>query len=44
MKITEAMREYAAEPGIAEEGSLINGMQVKSRTLIANGVNPYAKA
>jgi phosphomethylpyrimidine synthase len=44
MKITEDVRKYAAEQGIAEEGALKKGMEEKSREFQAKGAELYAKA
>lgn len=44
MKITEAVRKYAPEQGIAEEEALKKGMEEKSREFTENGSELYAKA
>ncbi len=44
MKITEDVRKYAAEQGIAEEEALKRGMEEKSAEFAANGAEVYAKA
>ena len=44
MKITEEVRKYAAEQGIAEEEALKKGMEEKSREFTKNGSELYAKA
>ncbi len=44
MKITEDVRKYAAEQGIAEEEALKKGMEEKSREFTAKGSELYAKA
>jgi phosphomethylpyrimidine synthase len=44
MKITEDVRQYAAEQGIAEEEALKKGMEEKSREFAAKGSELYAKA
>jgi len=44
MKITEDVRKYAAEQGIAEEEALKKGMEEKSREFTEKGAQLYAKA
>src|ERR1019366_5327304 len=44
MKITEDMRKYAAEQGIAEEEALKKGMEEKSKEFVEKGAEVYAKA
>ena len=44
MKITEDVRKYAAELGIAEEEALKKGMEEKSREFAEMGSELYAKA
>jgi len=44
MKITEDVRKYAAEQGIAEEEALKKGMEEKSREFTEKGSELYAKA
>ncbi len=44
MKITEDVRKYAAEQGIAEEEALKKGMEEKSREFTEKGAELYAKA
>ena len=44
VKITEDVRKYAAEQGIAEEEALKKGMEEKSREFTAKGRELYAKA
>jgi phosphomethylpyrimidine synthase len=44
MKITEDVRKYAAEQGIAEEEALKKGMEEKSREFVKQGAEVYAKA
>jgi hypothetical protein len=44
MKITEDVRKYAAEQGIAEEEALKKGMEEKSREFTEKGSEIYAKA
>jgi phosphomethylpyrimidine synthase len=43
MKITAAVRKYAAERGIAEEEALKKGMEEKSKEFVEKGVEIYAK-
>jgi phosphomethylpyrimidine synthase len=44
MKITEDVRKYAAEQGIADEEALKRGMEAKSKEFVQNGAEVYAKA
>ena len=44
MKITEDVRKYAAEQGIAEEEALKKGMEEKSREFTEKGSELYAQA
>ncbi|HUZ08100.1 MAG TPA: phosphomethylpyrimidine synthase ThiC [Candidatus Paceibacterota bacterium] len=44
MKITEDVRKYAAEQGIAEEQALKKGMEEKSKEFVEKGAEVYAKA
>jgi phosphomethylpyrimidine synthase len=44
MKITEDVRKYAAEQGIAEEAALKQGMEEKSKEFVEKGAEVYAKA
>jgi phosphomethylpyrimidine synthase len=44
MKITEDIRQYALEHGIAEEEALKKGMEEKSREFVEKGGELYAKA
>jgi phosphomethylpyrimidine synthase len=44
MKITEDVRKYAAEQGIAEEEALKKGMEEKSKEFTEKGSEIYAKA
>ena len=44
MKITEDVRKYAAEQGIAEEVALKQGMAAKSKEFVEKGAEVYAKA
>jgi len=44
MKITEDVRKYAAEQGIAEEEALKKGMEAKSKEFAEKGSELYAKA
>jgi phosphomethylpyrimidine synthase len=43
MKITEDVRKYAAEQGIAEEEALKKGMEEKSKEFVKKGAEVYAK-
>jgi phosphomethylpyrimidine synthase len=44
MKITEDVRKYAAEQGIAEEEALKKGMEEKSKEFLEKGAEVYSKA
>src|SRR5881396_3098860 len=44
MRITEDVRRYAAEQGIAEEVALKQGMEEKSKEFVSKGAELYAKA
>ena len=44
MKITEDVRKYAAEQGIAKEEALKKGMEEKSKEFVEKGAEVYAKA
>ena len=44
MKITEDVRKYAAEQGIAEEDALKKRMEEKPREFTEKGSELYAKA
>ncbi len=44
MKITEDVRKYAAEQGIAEEEALKRGMKEKSKEFVEKGAEVYSKA
>jgi phosphomethylpyrimidine synthase len=44
MKITEDVRKYAAEQGIAESDALKKGMEEKSKEFVSKGAQVYAKA
>ena len=44
MKITEDVRKYAAEQGIAEEEALKKGMEEKSNEFVSQGAELYQKA
>jgi phosphomethylpyrimidine synthase len=43
MKITEDVRKYAEEQGIAEEEALKKGMEAKSKEFVEKGAEVYAK-
>jgi phosphomethylpyrimidine synthase len=44
MKTTAAVRQYAAEQGLAEEEALKKGMEAKSKEFMEKGAEVYAKA
>src|ERR1700684_910501 len=44
MKITEDVRKYAEEQGIAEEEALKQGLEAKSKEFVEKGAEVYAKA
>ena len=44
MKITEDVRKYATEQGLAEEAALAKGMAEKSKEFVKQGSEVYAKA
>ena len=44
MKITEDVRKYAAEQGIAEEEALKRGMEEKSKEFVENGAEVYVSS
>jgi phosphomethylpyrimidine synthase len=44
MKITEDVRKFAAEQGVAEEEALKKGMEAKSKEFVDKGNEIYAKA
>lgn len=44
MKITEDVRRYAQEQGIAENDALKTGMEQKAREFTERGSKVYAKA
>ena len=44
MKITEDVRKYAAEQGLAEEEALKKGLEEKSKEFVEKGAEIYAKA
>jgi phosphomethylpyrimidine synthase len=43
MQITEHVRNYAAEQGIAEEEALKKGMEAKLKEFVEKGAEVYAK-
>ena len=43
MKITEDVRKYAAEQGIAEDEALKQGMEAKLKEFVEKGKKVYAK-
>ncbi|MEA3189396.1 MAG: phosphomethylpyrimidine synthase [Chthoniobacter sp.] len=44
IKITEDVRKYAAEQGVAEEEALQKGLAEKSAEFVEKGAEVYAKA
>jgi len=44
MKITEDVRKYAAEQGVAEEAAIKLGLAEKSKEFVKKGAEVYAKA
>ena len=44
MKITDDVRKYAAEQGLAEAEALKKGKQEKSKEFVSKGAEVYAKA
>jgi phosphomethylpyrimidine synthase len=42
--ITEGVRKYAAEQGIAEEAALAQGIEENSKEFVEKGAEVYAKA
>jgi len=44
MKITEDIRQYAAEQGLAGEAALKKGMEEKSKEFVEKGAEVNAKA
>ncbi|MCI3953996.1 MAG: thiamine biosynthesis protein [Burkholderiales bacterium] len=44
MKITQDVRDYAAQQGLAEEEALKKGLEEKSREFIRQGGEIYNKA
>ena len=44
MKITEDVRKYAAEQGLAEETALRQGLEAKAKEFVEKGAEVYAKA
>ena len=43
MKITEDVRQYAAEQGVAEQDALKKGMEEKAREFVKGGAQIYSK-
>ncbi len=43
MKITEDVRKYAAEQGIAEDEALKRGMEAKAKEFVEKGAEVYGK-
>ena len=44
IKITEDVRNYAAEHGVSEAEALESGMQEKRKEFVAKGAEAYTKA
>jgi phosphomethylpyrimidine synthase len=44
MKITEDVRKYAAEQGLAAEEAIKKGLEEKSREFVEQGAEVYSKA
>jgi phosphomethylpyrimidine synthase len=44
MKITEDVRKYAAEQGLAEAEAVESGLQEKAKEFVEKGAEIYAKA
>lgn len=44
MKISEDVRQYAAEHGVSDEEALQKGMEEKSKEFVEKGGDVYAKA
>jgi phosphomethylpyrimidine synthase len=44
MKITEDVRRYAAEQGVAEQDALQRGLEEKAKEFVAKGAEVYTKA
>ena len=44
MKISEDVRQYAAEQGLTEEAALERGMEEKSKEFVEKGAEVYQKA
>ena len=44
MKITEDVRQYAAQQGLNEQEALKKGMEEKSKEFVEKGAEVYAKA
>ena len=44
MKITEDVRKYAAEQGVAEQDALKKGMADKAREFVKGGAEIYTKS
>ena len=43
-KISEDVRQYAAEQGVSEEEALKKGMEEKSKEFVEKGAEVYAKS
>ena len=44
MNITEDVRKYAAEQGVAEDEALKRGMEEKSKEFVSKGAEVYSQA
>jgi phosphomethylpyrimidine synthase len=44
MKITEDVRKYAAEQGLAEEEALKRGLEAKAKEFVSQGAEVYREA
>jgi phosphomethylpyrimidine synthase len=44
MKITEDVRKFAAEQGVAEQDALQRGLEEKAKEFVAKGAEVYTKA
>jgi len=44
MKITQDVREYAAQKGLNEDEALTRGMEEKSREFVEKGAEVYTQA
>jgi phosphomethylpyrimidine synthase len=44
MRITEDVRQYAAQKGVSEQEAIKKGMEEKSREFVEQGAEVYSKA